>query len=98
MFSEIGSDGQVQRARTSLRAQAAVIVSSDPIASVDSVAGSFVRTQHPAKGAEFDYPETPFANNPHSGFGYRRVATSTAAKGTSASVHEFSCSACVAWA
>lgn len=72
-----------------LLATAALSESSNTIASVDSTAGSWVRTQHSASGTAFDYPETLFANNPRAGFTYRPAATSTAANGTSVNVREF---------
>ena len=72
-----------------LLAPAALSESSNTIASVDSTAGSWVRTQHSASGSAFDYPETLFANNPRAGFNYRAAATSTAVNGTSVNVREF---------
>ncbi len=72
-----------------LLAPTALSESSNTTASVDSTAGSWVRTQHSASGSAFDYPETLFANNPRAGFNYRAAATSTAVNGTSVNVREF---------
>ena len=64
-------------------------ISSNTILSVDTAAGSWVRQQHSADGAAFDYPETLFANNPRDGYTFRPAAMTTAVGGTPVQVREF---------
>ena len=64
-------------------------LSSNTIASVDTVANSWVRTQHSANGAAFDYNETLNANTPRNGFTQRPAATTTAVNGSAVTIREF---------
>ena len=77
----------------SLNAQLAapfgVGISSNTIESVDTAAGSWVRQQHAAEGAAFDYSETLVANNPRNGYTFRPAATTTAVGGTPVTIREF---------
>lgn len=72
-----------------LAAPAPVNVSSNTIQSIDAAAGSWVRQQHSADGAAFDYPETLFANNPRDGYTFRPAATATTVGGGTVQVREF---------
>ena len=56
---------------------------------VDTAAGSWVRQQHSANGAAFDYSETLFANSPRDGYTVRPAATTTAVGGTSVEIRQF---------
>jgi hypothetical protein len=70
-----------------LAAPAPVGLSSNTIQSVDAAAGSWVRQQHFANGA--DYSETLFANNPRDGYTFRPAATTTAVGGAPVEIREF---------
>ena len=72
-----------------LAAPAPIGISSNTIQSVDAAAGSWVRQQHSADGAPFDYSETLFANNPRDGYTFRPAATTTAVGGTPVQIREF---------
>ena len=72
-----------------LAAPAPIGISSNTIQSVDAAAGSWVRQQHSADGAAFDYSETLFANNPREGYTFRPAATTTAAGGTPVQIRAF---------
>ena len=72
-----------------LTAPAPIGISSNTIQSVDTAAGSWVRQQHSADGAAFDYSETLFANNPRDGYTFRPAAETTAVGGTPVQVREF---------
>jgi len=61
-------------------------ISSNTILSVDAAAGSWVRQQHVASGA--DYPETLVANSPRDGYTVRPAATTTAVGGATVEIRE----------
>jgi hypothetical protein len=61
-------------------------------------AGSWVRQQHAADGAAFDYSETLFANNPRDGYTFRPAAMTNAVGGTPVTIREFDTWPCAAWA
>ena len=72
-----------------LAAPAPVGIASNTIQSVDAAAGSWVRQQHSANGADFDYSETLVANNPRDGYAFRPAAATTAVGGTPVQIREF---------
>jgi len=72
-----------------LKAPAPIGISSNTIQSVDAATGSWIRQQHAANGAAFDYSETLFANNPRDGYTFRPAATTTAVGGTPVEIREF---------
>ena len=71
-----------------LSAASAISESTNTIASLDSTAGSWVRSQK-AVGSTVDHPETLFANNPRDGYTFRQPATVTASDGSTVNVSEF---------
>jgi hypothetical protein len=72
----------------SLTSAGAIYQRSNTVTSVDSAAGSWVRTQK-TPGTSNDHPETLFINNPRPGFTYRSAGTSTAIDGSLQTINEF---------
>lgn len=70
---------------TSLNALSA---NSNTIVSVDSTAGSWIRTLKTVGGTD-DHPETLFVNNPRNGYTFRAAGTATAVDGTTVTIREF---------
>jgi hypothetical protein len=71
-----------------LTSTSAVAAVSNTIVSVDSTAGSWLRTQKTVGGTD-DHPETLFANNPRNGYTFRAAGTATAVDGTTVTIREF---------
>lgn len=65
----------------------AVSANSNTVVSVDSAAGSWVRSLKNA-GSTVTHPETFFANNPRNGYNFRAAGSALASDGTTAKINE----------